>query len=122
MVLTALTLADILTQTKARLGTIMTYGSIGTATPAASASDTALGNEVFRDSRDDFDDSVSNAVTVSLKIAITEANGNKLTEFGWFNASTGGSLWTRNVLTGITKTNDIQVYFDTTITISVVED
>ena len=121
MVLTSTLLTEVRDDIKDQLETLFTHGAVGTASPTPAASDTALGGEVFRDSIDDFDKSVSNAVTASLRISTTEANGETLRENGWFNASSGGDMWTRNTFSAINKTSDVQLFLDTTITIAVTE-
>lgn len=109
------------TSIKTYLETQMTYGAAGTDNTTPAASDTALGGEVFRDAIDEFDDAVTDEITASLRILTTEANGNTLAEVGWFNASTAGTLLTRNTITSIAKTNDIQLFLDTSIQITVTE-
>ena len=121
MVLTSNLLTEIRNDVKDELETLFTHGAVGTASPTPTAADTSLGSEVFRDSIDECDTSVSNAITTSLRIGTTEANGNALTENGWFNASSGGTMWTRNTFTAINKTSDVQVFLDTTIVIAVTE-
>ena len=98
-----------------------THGSAGTDNTTPTAGDTTLGTEVFRDTIDSFSNPGTGVVTASLRILSTESNGSVIAEYGWFNAASGGSLWTRNVITSITKTSDIQIYLDTEITIEVIE-
>lgn len=98
-----------------------THCAAGTNTTTPTAGDTTLGTEVFRDAIDLFSNPGTGVVTASLRILATEANNYDIAEYGWFNAASGGSLWTRNVITPITKTSDIQVYLDTEITIEVIE-
>lgn len=122
MVLTIDLLTQIRSDVKDDLDAIFTHGAVGTDDTTEASSDTSLGSEVFRDSIDDFDTSASDKIVASLRILTTEANGNDLKEGGWFNASSGGTMWTRNTLNTITKTTDIQVYFDVEIEITVEED
>ncbi len=114
-------LNDIRDQTKSRIETLFTNSGVGNDGTTPTAADTELGNEQFRDTIDEFDDSVTNSVTASLRILSTENNGNGIRETGWFNASSGGTMWTRDTITVINKTSDIQVFLDTTITINVSE-
>ena len=72
---------------------------------------------MFRDAIDSFSKPGGGEGTASIRILTTEANSNALTEVGWFNANSGGSLWVRNTLTLINKTSDIQVFLDTKITV-----
>lgn len=121
MVLTSTLKTQIRSDIKDALEVLFTYGAIGTDNTTPTESDTALGTEVFRDAIDDFDKSAADKVVASLRVLPTEANGNDIKEGGWFNASSSGTMWTRNTLNTITKTSDIQIYFDVEITIEVTE-
>ena len=114
-------LIDIRDETKARIGVTFTHGAIGTDSTTPIASDTTLGAEVFRDTIDEFDDSQSDTVVTSLRVLTTEANGNTIRESGWFDDPSAGTMWTRNILTEIIKTNDIQIFLDVSIQIQVTE-
>ena len=72
---------------KTALQAIMTYAAVGEGTTAAAAADTEIELEVFRDAIDEFDTSVADTVTASLRIAATEANGNSTSEVGWLDAA-----------------------------------
>jgi hypothetical protein len=122
MVLTTNLLNDIRDDEKARIGEVFTHGAIGTDNTPASSSDTALYNEVFRDSIDDFDSSATGTAVVELRVLTNEANGNTIQEVGWFNASSGGTMWARNVINAINKTSDIQLFLSIQITFNVTED
>ena len=52
----------------------------GTAVPAVS--DTTLDSEDFRDAIDDFDKSAADSITSSLRVELTENNGNTIAENG----------------------------------------
>jgi len=106
---------------KADLQTIMLFGAVGDDNTAPTPSDTTLGNETFRSAIDAFDNSVSDAITASLVIGSAENNGNDIEETGWFDDVTAGTMWMRFILTTITKTSDIQLFLDTTVTILVEE-
>ncbi len=121
MVITTSLIDQVVSDVKDDLEVVFLFGATGTDSTTPAAGDTVLGGEVFRDNIDEFDKSVSNAVTASLRILTSEANGNALAEGGWFNASSSGTMWTRNTLNAINKTSDIQVYLDTTITLTVEE-
>jgi len=121
LVLTTLLKTEIRNHSAAEIVTEFTHGSIGTGTTVAAASDTALGTEVFRDAIDESDNPGTGIVTSSLRVLSTEANGNSITEYGWFDASSGGNLWTRNTITAISKTSDIQLFLDVQIKITVQE-
>ena len=121
MTLTTLLLNDIRDNSKTRIQTDFTHSAVGTGSTAPTAGDTVLETEVFRDAIDEFDSAPSNTVTAQLRILTTEANGNSLAETGWFNQNSGGTMWTRNTFTAITKTSDIQLFLDTQITFTVTE-
>jgi len=53
--------------------------------------DTALGNEVLRKSRQEYTE-LPNSVILSGYFNSAEANSNTLTESGFFDASSGGNL------------------------------
>lgn len=121
MVLTSLLKTEVRNAAAAEMAAEFTHGAIGTDATAATAADTALVAEVFRDTIDTFDNPGTGIITASLRVLSTEANGNTIREFGWLDAGAGGNLWTRNTITGISKTSDIQLYLDTQITIVVKE-
>jgi len=119
--LTSLLTTDIRDDSVDRLETLFTHGALGTGTTAPSLAQTALVTEVFRDPIDSFDKPGGGVGTASLLVLTTEANSNAIAEVGWFNASSGGSMWVRNTMTAINKTNDIQLFVDTKLTVQVSE-
>ena len=121
MVLTSLLKNDIRDDAASRVVTDFTHGAIGTGTTVPVAGNTTLQTEVFRDAIDESDNPGTGIVTSSLRVLSTEANGNAVSEYGWFDASSGGNLWTRNTITAISKTSSIQLFLDTQITITVEE-
>lgn len=120
-VLTSLILAQIRSDIKNDLEVVFTHGAVGTDATTPTAGDTTLGTEVFRDAIDEFDKSAADKIVASLRILTTEANGNTVREFGWFNAAAAGSMWNHSTPNEIAKTSDINLYIDTTITIVVTE-
>ena len=72
------------------------YVAIGTSSTAPSASDTALGNEVMRQSGTYSHTAGTKSFTVSATFNITTSY--TIWESGLFNASTGGTLLVRGVL------------------------
>lgn len=121
MVLTADLLEEIRDDVKSELNTLMTHAGVGDDDTTPTAADTSLGNETFRDARDDWDSSGANTIVGSLTIEASENNSNDIDEIGWFDAASGGNLWVHNLVNTISKTSDVIVYIDTTITISVSE-
>lgn len=122
MVITNPLLTQIRSDIKTDLANVLLVGSIGTSSTTPTSGDTALGASVFVDTLDSFDTSAADAITSSLRVTSTEANGNAIAEHGLSDDLSGTTLWTRNTLTAINKTSDIELFFDTTITITVVEE
>lgn len=122
MVLTSTLLAQIRSDVKDDLEAVLTYGAVGTDDTTEDPSDTALGGEVFRDAVDDVDKSVADAITVSLVVDTSEANGNDINEAGLFDDPSAGDMGMRATLNEITKTSDITLFLDTTIEIEVTEE
>ena len=121
MTVTTLMLNDIRDDVQDRLNTTLTHAAVGTDNTAPAPSDTALGAEVERNARSDVDTSTDNIIVTSLTIATTEANGSTIVETGWFDAAAAGNLWIHSLVNSINKTSDIQLYLDTTVTITVTE-
>lgn len=121
MVLTSLLLSQVQTDIKDDIDTNFTHGAVGNDGTTPTAADTTLGNEQFIDTVDSVDKSVTNAVTVSLRVLSSENNGKEIREVGWFNAGASGTMWAKDVITLINKTSDIQVFLDLTTTVTVTE-
>ncbi len=121
MVLTSLFLDREIETVRDDIDTITTHGAVGDDSTTPTPGDTTLANEVFRSARDDVDKSASGKIIVSLEISSGEANGNSIEEFGWFNDPSAGTMWVRDLLTPITKTSDISLFLDTSITITTEE-
>ena len=87
----------------------ITHFAVGTGSAAATALDTTLDTEVFRDT---VSGRTSNAqqLVVQYYLNSADANGNTLTELGLFNAASAGTLFARVALgTSIVKTAAIAV-------------
>jgi len=121
MVLTATYLEKVKEIIKNQIINNYSYGAIGTGTTAASSSDTQLENEVLRKARQEYTEG-SNYIVCSLYVSSVEANGNTITEHGWFDSSSGGNMWNRFVFSGINKTSDIELWFDVKIEWTVEEE
>ena len=111
MVNTTYLLGDIRDNTKQRIIDVATYLGVGTGTATASDTDTALDNEVLRKARQEYTNNTNNVI-ISLWLGTSEANGNDLAEVGCFDASSGGNLLSRDNFTALSKTNDMEVWFD----------
>ena len=98
---------------------IFLYGAVGDDSTTPTSAGTALINETFRSAVDGFVKSGVSKVTASLRISANENNGSDIKEIGWFDASSDGNMHLRDTITTISKTSDIQVFIDTTITIAV---
>ena len=119
--LTTLLFNQIRSDVKDDLEALFLYGAVGTDNTTPTAADTTLGGEVFRSDVDEVDKSGASTAVFSLRIAASEANGNDLKETGWLDAASSGNLWLRSLVNTITKTSDIQVFLDSTITVVVTE-
>lgn len=97
-----------------------TYGALGDDNTPKVSSDTTLGNEFFRDSRDFIDTNQPQSVTVTLVVEKSEANGNTARETGWLDASSGGNLYITFVISDIVKTSDVRIFIDSVIDFNVV--
>jgi len=109
---------------KADLRALFLYGAAGSADVTATAGQTALTDERFRDNIDGFGTAQTDTVVASLIIGAAEGNSVTYRETGWFDTGTAGTastMWIRVVINDIDKTSDIQLYLDTTINIQVVE-
>lgn len=93
---------------------VITHFAVGTDATATSASDTALGAEVFRDV-------IATKIKGSQEIAIqsvlgsTQANGNTLEEAGLFNDASAGTMYARVTISPVSKTALISVLITWTL-------
>jgi len=99
------------------------YWGVGTGTTAAQAGDTSLQTPVLLSGTDyrkaiqtgwSYNPATSE-VQVEGYMTTTEANGNDLSEFGLFTASTAGTMINRVVFDPESKTSDIEYYFTITL-------
>lgn len=121
IVLTTLFKDDIRDITKAEINTDFTHIAIGIGTSVPAIGDTTLESEVLRNARQETSID-ANSRTVSMFVASTQANSNDITEIGTLDQASAGNLWHRNTFTAISKTSDIELWFDVKITINVIED
>ena len=96
---------------KDKIDSEATHVAVGTDNTTPTSSDTTLGSEVLRKARQDYTEGTSDVV-VSLWISSLEANGNDLKEVGIFNASSGGTLLTRETFTTISKSSNTELWID----------
>lgn len=96
------------------------YAAFGDDGSSEDAADNALGNELLRKAVLSTSETGS-VVTVSSRLAATELNGETLREHGIFDASSGGEMKVRDVFAEVNKTQDIEVYVDTSVDVQVSE-
>lgn len=88
---------------------------VGTSTTSPSASDTALGAEVYGPSSFlsgyPLFDTGANTVIVGAYLTISEANGNTLGEFGLFNTDSSPVMFARSTYSTVDKTNQDEVSY-----------
>jgi hypothetical protein len=118
---TTIQLEDLRDTSTTRIGVTHTYIATGDDDTTPTAGDTTLGNETFRDARDDIDTSTPGEVTVSLEEGAGENNGNDVDEVGVFDAAAVGNMYSRALVNTITKTADIILYLDIQKTVAVTE-
>ena len=95
-----------------------THLAVGTGSTAASAAQTTLVTEVFRDALTSTT-TASKAVTFKYYLASGSANGNTIREIGLFTASSGGTMVARAVLASpIVKTSSVTATFTWTLNLS----
>lgn len=97
-----------------------THIGVGTGTTAPVAGDTALANEVFPTSsvRTSTGVKLSNDVIgYNIVVLNSEANSNTLAEFGLFDATTGGTMFTRQTHPDIVKDANIIVPYDVALAV-----
>ena len=88
--------------------TAPTHMAFGTGTSVPNAEDTALNTE---NTRNAMTSTTLTGQEVSFKAILnaTQANGVVITEIGLLNASSSGTLFTRNTFSSITKANTFQI-------------
>lgn len=87
----------------------LTHLAVGTVGTPTAGSNTALGNEVFRDSFTATDTTTAGVLVISQFIAGFQANGNTLREAGLFTAGSGGKMYARVTFPDIPKSASIAV-------------
>jgi hypothetical protein len=121
MVVTSTTLTSIKTNALAEFDDLIQM-AFGTGTTTPTISDTTLGTEVDRNA---FDESPIKSVgsgtyDFSGFLALTEGNGNDISEIGLFDASSSGNMKLRELLSDvISKTSTIDLGVGVRITIEV---
>lgn len=106
---------DIETNIKSFLVANVLYFGVGDSSTTPAVTDTALGNELLRQTIQEYDDSGVNVVTFSGFIGSSQLNTNTLREYGFFNASTGTPMYAHALNTAVTKIAAIELWYDTNI-------
>ncbi len=97
----------------------ISYLALGTGTTAAAATDTVLQTEVFRKPISSISYAVTGKVIFDTTVTTQEANNYSISELGWLNSQSAGTLWNHIILTGgniITKTSDRSLAVTYTVT------
>ena len=97
----------------------VTHLAVGTSATAASAAQTAMVAEMFRNSLTQTISSTSKQIQFKYYLSASEANGNTLREIGLFTASSSGTMVARAVLASpIVKNTSTTVTFSWTLNLS----
>lgn len=109
MVVTQTSLTAIVNQVKTDISTTYTHIATGDDNTAPDVSDTALGNETFRDA---FLQSGTTLTTFFAEIFLdtTENNGNNIEETGMFDAGAAGNMFNRSLTNVITKSANVEAF------------
>ena len=95
-----------------------TYFALGTDDTAPTLDDTALKAEFFRKAVTEIK-VAADTVLYRCYVSTTEANGYTIKEFGLFDSDAGGNMLLRQVIGGITKTEDMDIWFELEVGINV---
>lgn len=120
MVVTNYILGQALTTAISGLDTAITHLGVGTDTTTPVEANTTLGAEVDRNA--EYSSVISSGQLKSqLRLDTTDANGYTLAEIGTFNASSSGTMYTRNLVTPFAKTVTKKVIYINVINLSVTQ-
>ena len=100
------------------LDTNITHLGVGTDTTTPVEADTTIGGEVDRNAEYSFQ-STSNQVKSQLRLDTTDANGYTLAVIGSFNAASGGTMYTKNLISPFVKTASKKAIYINVITFSI---
>lgn len=91
--------------------TAPTHFAVGDDNTDESSDDTVLANELARKVFESTDTGAERKISFEGLVDSTEQNGQTLKEFGLFNASTSGTLFTRITHAGLEKSSSIDVQY-----------
>lgn len=99
------------------ISTYVTHIGVGTGTSTPAITQTQLDAETYREAVF-ATASTANTFTTSLYLDVTENLSNTVSEIGVFNASSSGTMVSRNNTTSVYKTSSKELYYDIKYTIS----
>ena len=100
------------------LQSYVTHIAMGDDNTPINVSDTALQSEVYREAVLSPITTISNTLSTSVFLDVTEGNGNTFREIGVFNASSSGTMVSRNLTTVKEKTSNKEFYYEIKYTIN----
>jgi len=99
----------------ASLNSTITHIAVGSGTTTPVIGDTTLSSEDYREVK--FSSlATSTKYQVSVRLDVTENNGNTINEWGAFNAGSGGTMYFRNLTTAFAKTSSNEAYYRMALT------
>jgi len=101
------------------LGTTLTHIGVGDSDTTPIQSNTALGNETYKDALFTTPTKTTNSISFSLFLDTTENNGNDIKETGIFDAASGGNLYNHALTNVISKTNSVEAFIEVKVNINV---
>lgn len=126
MVLTDDLLNGVAARVQDEIGSSFTHGAVGDGANGQGSSSDSLGNELLRNARQEIaEQPVSNgstATTVSLFVNSTQANSKQIDELGFFDSSSGGEMQSIDTFDDISKTSQIELFFDLELIVEVDEE
>ena len=104
-----------------RLNSTISHIAVGSGTTSPLPEQTQLTTETHRE--EIFESNITaNSFTTSVFLDVTENNGNIVNEIGSFNASSSGTMVSRNLTTSSEKTSSKEFYYDVKFTISAINE
>lgn len=92
--------------------------AVGNGSAAFLSGDTSLDNETLRRILEDTTKNLSEGYYIfAIRVPATQINGTNIVEVGVFDASTGGNMFLREILTSYTK-NNVEVWIDILVQVS----
>ena len=111
-VITALYQTTSINDSVTELASNITHIAVGDDNTAPTTSDTALGNETYREALFDPITTTPVSVSATMFMDVTENNGNDIKETGTFNAGAGGTMYNRALTNVIAKDATNEVFIE----------